>query len=218
MSWSPYKDMVIGYVARNPGCSKWDVASYCTHNAQRCPSKQYYIVNTALRNGWIAGVQIGRQYRLYVPRPTDGAIRRLRADRRRVAMLPSLAERLAAHKARKLRADDLRKVAVLKEAGFTVSENGCAKGNFFIGHPNHKNHGRLWADVAHKMFVGVPTPEEAHAALAQVEAASLATTEAERQQDQERLARELAEYAAKCALPPGRIAFDSEGCFRVENN
>jgi len=73
MSWSPYKETVVGYVSRNPGCSKWDVASHCTHNSQRNPSKQYYIVNTALKNGWIAGRQIGRQYRLYVPTPESMA-------------------------------------------------------------------------------------------------------------------------------------------------
>ena len=67
MSWSPYKDMIVAYVAAHPGCSKWDVAAHCTYSAQRDPSKQYYLVNTALRNGWIAGEQRGRQYRLYVP-------------------------------------------------------------------------------------------------------------------------------------------------------
>lgn len=67
MSWSPYKDTVIAFVERNPGCSKWDVASHCTRSSRRCPSKQYYIVNTAMRNGWIVGRQVGRAYRLYVP-------------------------------------------------------------------------------------------------------------------------------------------------------
>jgi hypothetical protein len=67
MSWSPYKEMIINYVARHPDCSKWDVASYCTYKPRRSPSKQYYLVNTALRYGWIAGNRRGRQYRLYVP-------------------------------------------------------------------------------------------------------------------------------------------------------
>jgi hypothetical protein len=65
MAWSPYKDRVIGYVERNPGCTKWDVASYCTYNRQRCPSKQYYIVNTAIRNGWIEAVWKGNRWALY---------------------------------------------------------------------------------------------------------------------------------------------------------
>lgn len=67
MAWSPYKQAVIRFVAAHPGCSKWDIARHVTHNPRRCPSKQYYIVNTALRNGWIVGQQIGRSYRLYVP-------------------------------------------------------------------------------------------------------------------------------------------------------
>jgi hypothetical protein len=66
-AWSPYKDRIIAYVERNPGCCKWDVARICTRNPQRCPSKQYYIVNTALRNEWIVGGMDGRGYKLYTP-------------------------------------------------------------------------------------------------------------------------------------------------------
>lgn len=73
MAWSPYKERVISFVSRNPGCSKWDVASYCTRNPQRDPSKQYYIVNTALKNGWIEGAFSGRQYHLYVSKEESQA-------------------------------------------------------------------------------------------------------------------------------------------------
>ena len=67
MAWSPYKDSVIGFVSRNPGCCKWEVASYCTRHPQRCPSKQYYIVNTAIRNGWITAEYRGGRYYLFIP-------------------------------------------------------------------------------------------------------------------------------------------------------
>jgi hypothetical protein len=66
MPWSPYKERVIEYVRQHPGCSKWDVAEHCTFNSRRCPSKQYYIVNTALRNGWIVGVWRGNRWELFV--------------------------------------------------------------------------------------------------------------------------------------------------------
>jgi hypothetical protein len=64
MAWSPYKYTVIDYVRRNPGCCKYDVAR---HVARRCnPSKLYYIVNTAIRNGWIvSGGRNGNRYELY---------------------------------------------------------------------------------------------------------------------------------------------------------
>lgn len=64
--WSPYKDRVIEYVKANPGCCKWDVARHCTRSARRCPSRQYYIVNTAIRAGWIKAVFSGRKYSLNV--------------------------------------------------------------------------------------------------------------------------------------------------------
>lgn len=66
MAWSPYKDSIINFVLQNPGCSKYDVARYCTRNSRRCPSKQYYIVNTALRNKWIVSERVGNRYKLYV--------------------------------------------------------------------------------------------------------------------------------------------------------
>lgn len=67
MAWSKYKDRIIAYVEANQGCSKWDIASLCTYNPNRCPSKQYYIVNTAIRNGWIEGDFSGGRWHLYTP-------------------------------------------------------------------------------------------------------------------------------------------------------
>lgn len=68
-AWSPYKDTVISYVAAHPGCCKWDVAKHVTRDRRRCPSKQYYIVNTAIKHGWIGAQWRGRSYRLYVMTP-----------------------------------------------------------------------------------------------------------------------------------------------------
>ena len=68
MAWSPYKETVINYVRNHPGCCKFDVAARCTYNGRRCPSKQYYIVNTAIKNGWIVALSgKGGAYALYVP-------------------------------------------------------------------------------------------------------------------------------------------------------
>jgi hypothetical protein len=66
MAWSPYKESVINFVRNNPGCCKYDVASYVTYNGLRNPSKQYYIVNTAIRNGWIEAERRGNRYYLTV--------------------------------------------------------------------------------------------------------------------------------------------------------
>lgn len=64
-AWSPYKDSVIAYVQRNPGCCKWDVANYV---ARKCnPSKLYYIVNTAIKNKWILAFNHGNRYALFTP-------------------------------------------------------------------------------------------------------------------------------------------------------
>lgn len=68
MAWSKYKDRIIAYVNENPGCSKWDIADLCTWNPRRSPSRQYYIVNTALKNKWIViGGKKGNTYKLYLP-------------------------------------------------------------------------------------------------------------------------------------------------------
>jgi hypothetical protein len=65
-SWSPYKEMIITFVGNNPGCCKYDVARYCTTDRRRDPSKQYYIVNTAIKNGWIKAEWKGNRYSLSV--------------------------------------------------------------------------------------------------------------------------------------------------------
>lgn len=64
MAWSPYKERVISFVRNNPGCCKYDVAAYCTKNPLRRPNKQYYIVDTAIRNGWIKATRKGNRYSL----------------------------------------------------------------------------------------------------------------------------------------------------------
>lgn len=65
MSWSPYKESVINYVLTHPGCCKFDVAKHCTKDSRRNPSKQYYIVNTAIRNKWIRAEYSSGRYRLF---------------------------------------------------------------------------------------------------------------------------------------------------------
>lgn len=67
MAWSPYKDSVISFVRNHPGCCKYDVAKYVTHTWKRDPSKQYYIVNTAIRHGWIVAKKVGGRYFLDLP-------------------------------------------------------------------------------------------------------------------------------------------------------
>lgn len=65
--WSPFKSSIISFVRDHPGCCKWDVAAYVTRSPRRCPSRQYYIVNTALRNGWIEAKWAGNRWCLTVP-------------------------------------------------------------------------------------------------------------------------------------------------------
>jgi hypothetical protein len=67
MAWSPYKDRIVRFVSNNPGCCKYDVARHCTRNSLRCPSKQYYIVNTAIKYGWIVAEKVGSKYSLTLP-------------------------------------------------------------------------------------------------------------------------------------------------------
>lgn len=62
--WSPYKQTVIDFVAKNPGCCKMDVAKVVTYSKRRHPSHQYYIINTAIRNGWISAKFSGGRYYL----------------------------------------------------------------------------------------------------------------------------------------------------------
>jgi hypothetical protein len=62
---TPYKNAIVGYVARNPGCTKFAVARDVV--ARRChPSKVYRVVNTAIRHGWIRAEKINAsRYALY---------------------------------------------------------------------------------------------------------------------------------------------------------
>ena len=63
MAYSPYTSSVVNYVSNHPGCSKMDVDRFVTRNPLRNPNKQYYIVNTAIRNGHIkAEYKRGRYY------------------------------------------------------------------------------------------------------------------------------------------------------------
>lgn len=64
---SPYSDAAVDFVSANPGCCKWDLAKHLTWNPQRCPSKQYYLVNTQIRLGNINAVKLGNRYSLTVP-------------------------------------------------------------------------------------------------------------------------------------------------------
>jgi hypothetical protein len=66
-AWSPYRDTVVAYVRSHPGCCKLDVARHVTRDPRRNPSKQYYVVETAIRNGWIVAYYTGGRYLLYVP-------------------------------------------------------------------------------------------------------------------------------------------------------
>jgi hypothetical protein len=66
-AWSPYKEKVVAYVRANPGCSKLDVARHVTYCPRRSPNRQYYIVNTAVRNGWIVAVWARCRYLLFTP-------------------------------------------------------------------------------------------------------------------------------------------------------
>lgn len=67
MSWSPYKNTVIDFVRAHPGCTKYAVAARCAQSSRRSPGKQYYIVNTAIRNGWIVDRGLPSASRLYLP-------------------------------------------------------------------------------------------------------------------------------------------------------
>ncbi len=65
---SIYTTRAVAFVAANPGCCKFDLARALTNNARRCPSKQYYLVNTQIRLGNIvAFAGNGNRYELYTP-------------------------------------------------------------------------------------------------------------------------------------------------------
>ena len=63
---SPYSESVVDFVARNPGCCKFDLAKHLTWHPQRPPSKQYYLVNTQIRLGNIVAEKQGNRYALHV--------------------------------------------------------------------------------------------------------------------------------------------------------
>lgn len=62
---SPYSAAAVEFVKRNPGCSKWALAKYLTRSPLRCPSHQYYLVNTQIRLGNIRAERGRSQYHLY---------------------------------------------------------------------------------------------------------------------------------------------------------
>lgn len=65
MAHSPYTDSAVGFVGRNPGCTKFALANWL---ARRChPSKLYYLVNTQIRLGNIVAIHQGNRYALYLP-------------------------------------------------------------------------------------------------------------------------------------------------------
>lgn len=66
MAYSPYTNRAVEFVKNNPGCTKWDLAQYLTYHPLRCPSKQYYLVNTQIRLGNIEAKWCKNHYELYV--------------------------------------------------------------------------------------------------------------------------------------------------------
>jgi hypothetical protein len=66
MAHSKYTPSAIAFVERNPGCSKWNLAAYLTRSPRRCPSRQYYLVNTQIRLGNIKAVRLSNRYALFV--------------------------------------------------------------------------------------------------------------------------------------------------------
>jgi hypothetical protein len=66
MAHSPYTARAVEFVKKNPGCSKWELAKHLTYSCLRCPSKQYYLVNTQIRLGNIDAYRNGNRYELYV--------------------------------------------------------------------------------------------------------------------------------------------------------
>ena len=59
---------VLEYVRQHPGCCKYDAAEAGTRHPLRAASKQYYLVNTLIRNGYIKAVRKTNRYELKVPR------------------------------------------------------------------------------------------------------------------------------------------------------
>ena len=59
---------VLEYVSQHPGCCKFDAAKAGTRHPLRAASKQYYLVNTLIRNGYIKAVRKTNRYELKIPR------------------------------------------------------------------------------------------------------------------------------------------------------
>jgi hypothetical protein len=74
-AWSPYKEKVVAFVRANPGCCKMDVLRHVTYSPRRVPNKQSYIVETAIRHGWIVAFKAGGRYRLYTHDMVPGYLR-----------------------------------------------------------------------------------------------------------------------------------------------
>jgi len=57
---------VLNYVSAHPGCCKYMAVKAVTYNPLRDPSKQYYLVNTLIRNGWITATFVKGKYNLHI--------------------------------------------------------------------------------------------------------------------------------------------------------
>lgn len=56
---------VLDYIKRNPGCTKFAAAKAGTRKPTRCPSLQYYLVNTLIKHGYVLAVKLSNRYKLY---------------------------------------------------------------------------------------------------------------------------------------------------------
>jgi len=66
--YSPYSAQAIRFVGEHPGCSKFDLARALTRSPLRCPSRQYYLVNTQVSLGNIVAHRVhSSRYELYLP-------------------------------------------------------------------------------------------------------------------------------------------------------
>lgn len=60
---------VLRYIAWNPGCPKYHAAKAGTYSSMRNPTRQYYLVNTLIRHGYICATNHGNRYQLGLPVP-----------------------------------------------------------------------------------------------------------------------------------------------------
>ena len=67
MTFRPHKAHlpVLDYIKKNPGCTKFAAAKAGTRKISRCPSKQYYLVNTLIKHGYVKAVKLSNRYKLY---------------------------------------------------------------------------------------------------------------------------------------------------------